>query len=66
MTDGLGDIVIRTKLIEKIVNEYGKENIYFLIKEEYKFLGEILDIPVISFKKEDKYNLLKRIKKCIL
>lgn len=63
MTDGLGDIVIRTKLIEEIVNEYGEKNLYFLIKEEYKFLGEILDIPVISFKKEDKYNLLKRIKK---
>lgn len=63
MTDGLGDIVIRSKLIEKIVEEYGQENTLFVIKKEYEFLGKVLNINVIPFTKKDKYNLFRRIKR---
>ncbi len=63
MTDGLGDIVIRSKLIEKIIEKYGYENVFFLVREEYNFLGKALEFPIITISRKERYNLIRRIKK---
>lgn len=63
MTDGLGDIVIRSKLIEKIIEEYKYNNVFFLVREEYGFLGEVLEFPIITISRKERYNLIRRIKK---
>lgn len=63
ISDGIGDIVIRSRLSEKLIEKFGKDKVYFLMQENYKQLGEILDYKVIGISKVEKYNLLKRIRK---
>lgn len=63
ISDGIGDVVIRSRLSEKLVERFGKDKVYFLIQENYKQLGEILGYKVIGISKLEKYNLLKRIRK---
>lgn len=63
ISDGIGDVVIRSKLSEKLIERFGKDKIYFLMQENYKQLGEILGYNVIGISKTEKYNLLKRIRK---
>ncbi len=47
--DGIGDILIRTGLVEKLFEKYGKENCVFLFPENYLELGEILGYNCIPF-----------------
>lgn len=63
ITDGLGDIVIRSQLLVKIQEYYKGKDISFMIKEEYAFLGEILGLPVITLSQREKNTLVGRIKK---
>lgn len=63
ITDGLGDIVIRSQLLLKIQEHYRGKDISFIIKEEYVFLGEVLGLPVITLSQKEKNTLLGRIKK---
>ena len=63
ISDGIGDVVIRSRLSEKLIEKFGKDKVYFLMQENYKQLGEILGYKVIGISKSEKYNLLKRIRK---
>lgn len=63
ISDGIGDVVIRSRLSEKLIEKFGEDKVYFLMQENYKQLGEILGYKVIGISKSEKYNLLKRIKK---
>lgn len=63
ISDGIGDVVIRSQLSEELIKKFGKDKVYFLMQENYKQLGEILGYQVIGISKSEKYNLLKRIKK---
>ncbi|MEG1339124.1 glycosyltransferase family 9 protein [Cetobacterium sp.] len=61
--DGIGDILVRTKLIKMIEDKYGKENIYFLMQKGYTGLGEILGYKAIGYSREDRKNFIPRLKK---
>lgn len=61
--DGIGDILVRTKLIKMIEEKYGKENIYFLMQKGYVGLGEILGYKAIGYSREDRKNFIPRLKK---
>lgn len=63
ISDGIGDVVIRSQLSEELIKKFGKDKVYFLMQENYKQLGEILGYKVIGISKAEKYNLLKRIRK---
>ena len=60
--DGIGDILVRSKLAEKIMEKYGEDNVYFLMKEHYKSLGEMLGYNVIGIPRKSEKNLFKRLK----
>lgn len=60
--DGIGDILVRSGLAEKIIEKYGKENVYFLMKEHYKNLGEMLDYNVIGIPRKSEKKFFKRLK----
>ena len=61
--DGIGDILVRTKLVEKIIQKYGEENIYFLMQKGYVGIGDILGYKSIGFSREDRKSFFKRLKK---
>lgn len=61
--DGIGDVLVKSKLIEELKEEYGKENIYFIFQESYKFLGELLECNTIIFSRKENYNFIKRSRK---
>ena len=46
--DGIGDILVRTKLMDEIEKKYGKENIYVLMKSGYTKLGDMLGYKTIE------------------
>lgn len=60
--DGIGDILVRSRLAEKIVEKYGAENVYFLMKEHYKSLGEMLGYNVIEIPRKSEKNFFRRLK----
>lgn len=60
--DGIGDILVRSKLADKIIEEYGHENVYFLMKEHYKNLGEMLGYNVIGIERKSEKNFFRRLK----
>lgn len=60
--DGIGDILVRSRLVEKIIEKYGKENIYFLMKDHYKNLGEFLGYNVIGIPRKSEKSFFKRLK----
>lgn len=60
--DGIGDILVRSKLAEKIIEKYGNENVYFLMKDHYKNIGEMLGYNVIGIPRKSEKNLFKRLK----
>ena len=62
-SDGIGDILIRSELCKKIIEKYGKNNVYFLINKEYLQLGEILGYNCITFSQKEKVKFLYRIRK---
>lgn len=61
--DGIGDILVRTKLIEEIERKYGKENVHVLMKSGYTKLGDILGYKTIEYSRKDRKNLIPRLKK---
>ena len=61
--DGIGDILVRTKLMEEIEKKYGKENICVLMKSGYTKLGDMLGYKTIEYSRKDRKNLFPRLKK---
>lgn len=61
--DGIGDILVRSRLAEKIIEKYGKENVYFLMKDNYISLGKILGYNTIEYSRKDRKNIFYRLKK---
>lgn len=61
--DGIGDILVRSKLADKIIEKYGHENVYFLMKDHYKNLGIMLGYNVIGISRKEEKNFFKRLKK---
>ncbi|MGL6115428.1 MAG: glycosyltransferase family 9 protein [Cetobacterium sp.] len=61
--DGIGDILIRSKLAEMLIEKYGKENIYFLVQEQYIPLGNILGYKTIGYSRKERKNFFSRLKK---
>lgn len=61
--DGIGDILVRTKLMELIEKKYGKENITVLMKGEYVKLGELLGYKTIRYSRDERKNFFSRLKK---
>lgn len=62
--DGIGDLIIRTKLVEKIFEKYGKENVYLLIREQYVELGKILGYEnIISYSRKERKHFFQRLRK---
>ena len=60
--DGIGDILVRSRVAEKIIEKYGKENVYFLMKDHYKNLGEFLEYNVIGIPRKSEKSFFKRLK----
>lgn len=60
--DGIGDILVRSKLADKIIEKYGHENVYFLMKDHYKNLGIMLGYNVIGIPRKSEKNFFKRLK----
>lgn len=60
--DGIGDILIRSKLVELILDKYGKENVVFLMKAPYKQLGEMLGYQVYGVPRKDEKKIFRRLK----
>lgn len=60
--DGVGDILVRSALAEKIIEKYGRENVVFLMKENYVSLGKLLGYNVIGIPRKNEKNLFKRLK----
>ena len=60
--DGIGDILVRSKLAELVVekNRLDNSKVYFLMKEQYKNLGTFLGYNVIGLDRKTEKNLLKR------
>lgn len=63
IADGIGDILVRSKLVEIIIEKYGRDNVYFLMKKEYTVLGELLGYKTIGYSREERKNFFKRLKK---
>lgn len=63
--DGIGDVIVRTRLMELIEKKYGKENIYVLMKSEYTSLGDIFGYKTIGYSREERKKFFSRLKKCI-
>lgn len=61
--DGIGDILVRTKLMEEIEKKYGKENVYVLMKSAYTKLGDMLGYKTIEYSRKDRKNCFQRLKK---
>lgn len=61
--DGIGDTLVRTKLMELIEKKYGKENIYVLMKSGYTSLGEMLGYKTIGYSRKERKNFFSRLKK---
>lgn len=61
--DGIGDLLVRSALMEKILEKYGRENVYVLVKSEYLQMGEILGYRCIGYSEKEKKNFFPRLKK---
>lgn len=61
--DGIGDALIRSKVAEKIVEKYGKENVLFMMQKSYTQLGEMLGYNTIGYTRKERKNFFTRLKK---
>lgn len=61
--DGIGDLLIRSKLAEMIQEKYGKENCIFLVKDSFVQMGKILNYNCIGFSKREEEDFFPRLKK---
>ncbi|MGL4252975.1 MAG: glycosyltransferase family 9 protein, partial [Fusobacteriaceae bacterium] len=61
--DGIGDLLVRTALMEKIMEKYGRENVVVLLKSEYLQMGEILGYNAIGYSRGERKNFFQRLKK---
>lgn len=61
--DGIGDILVRTGLMEKLLEKYGRENVTFLFQNSYVSLGEMLGYNCIGFSRKERKNFFSRLKK---
>ncbi|MGX6591095.1 glycosyltransferase family 9 protein [Cetobacterium ceti] len=63
--DGIGDILVRSKLAEMIIEKYGKENVYFLMQENYVSLGKLLGYNTIGYSRKERKKFFPRLKKML-
>lgn len=61
--DGIGDVLVRSKLMKLLENKYGKENIYVLMKSQYVKLGKMLGYKVIPYSRKDRKSFIPHLKK---
>lgn len=61
--DGIGDFILRSKLIKLIEEKYGKENIYILVQKKFESLPEIFGYKAIGYERKDRKNFFKILKK---
>ncbi|MGL5798226.1 MAG: glycosyltransferase family 9 protein [Cetobacterium sp.] len=61
--DGIGDILVRTKLADMIIDKYGKENVYFLMQSHYTKIGDMLGYNTIGYSRKERKNFFYRLKK---
>ncbi|WP_291255767.1 glycosyltransferase family 9 protein [Fusobacterium sp.] len=59
--DALGDNIVKSKTIEILTNEFGKENTYILCKSKWKSIYELQDYKNI-FVDETKWSVFYKIK----
>jgi ADP-heptose:LPS heptosyltransferase len=62
-TDALGDVIVKTKLYDLIIEKYGKENVVFMFNYKWASAMEKLGYKIFHSKtKKEKYGLISRIK----
>lgn len=61
--DGIGDILVRSRLAQRIIDKYGKDNVYFLMQEHYTKLGEMLGYNTIGYSRKERKKIFHRLKK---
>lgn len=61
--DGIGDILVRSKLMKLLQEKYGEDNVYVMMQKNYTYLGEMLGYKVISYSRKDRKNIFYRLKK---
>lgn len=61
--DGIGDLLVRSALMEKILEKYGRENVVVLLKSQYLQMGEILGYNCIEYSKNEENHFFSRLKK---
>lgn len=61
--DGIGDLLVRSALMEKLMEKYGRENVVVLLKSEYLQMGEILGYKSIGYSRSERKNFFQRLKK---
>lgn len=61
--DGIGDLFIKSKLAELLIERYGKDNVYFLLKSHYCNVGEMLGYNCIAYSERDKTRFFPRLMK---
>lgn len=61
--DGIGDFILRSKLLKLIEEKYGKENIYVLVKKNFISLPEMFGYKSIGYDRKDRKNFFRRLKK---
>lgn len=62
-TDGIGDLLVRSSLVKKIFEKYGKENCVFLLNSSYLEVGKILGYDSIGLTRKERKNFFPRLKK---
>lgn len=62
-TDALGDVIIKAKLYDLIIEKYGKENVVFMFNYKWASTMKKLGYKIFHIKtKKEKYGLISRIK----
>ncbi|MGL5123925.1 MAG: glycosyltransferase family 9 protein [Fusobacteriaceae bacterium] len=62
-SDGIGDLLIRTALVEKILEKYGREKVVFILNENYLEIGKMLNYNCIGLSKKEIESFFLRLKK---
>ncbi|MGL6063959.1 MAG: glycosyltransferase family 9 protein [Fusobacteriaceae bacterium] len=62
-SDGIGDLLIRTALVEKILEKYGREKVVFILNENYLEIGKLLNYNCIGLSKKEIQSFFLRLKK---
>lgn len=61
--DGIGDILVRSNLAQRIIDKYGHENVFFLMQSHYTSIGKLLGYNTIGYSRKERKNFFSRLKK---